>query len=245
MFSFSTKSRYRLNFHRMKRQWTLSLTIVCAGTLSLAAVVNDAQAQRASRRPPSQRNIERNTQLNDPLMQETPSALLLGSYYEHDRKPLSVGTVAPVFTLPYAEGSLKPSAGDVRKAGLTSASLEFDQFRQKPGGATVLIFWAFWCDTWKDVTRHMKTLRKPLTDARVKVACVAVDASQQPVARQAFSSGDIWFPVAIDRESKVSSNWGVRRVPTVFVIDSKGKISHYFEGFPRDRDLLAALKQPK
>jgi peroxiredoxin len=206
-----------------------------------------AHAQRASRRAPSQRASAQRVsgQGIDPRLQETPAALLTGNYYEHDRKPLAVGTQAPSFVLPLAQEYLAARGASSPAASVTSRVLDLEKFRggpEKSRPVTVVIFWAFWCDTWKDATRHLKTLRKPLQDGGVRVACVAVDASQQPVARKAFAAGDIWFPVAIDRESKITHQWGVRRVPTIFVLDSAGKVRHCFEGFPLDRKLIAAIQ---
>jgi peroxiredoxin len=75
-------------------------------------------------------------------------------------------------------------------------------------------------------------IRPQLDAMRLQVLAVAVDASQQPVSRRAFEEKKIWWPVAIDEKSEVSAAWGVRRVPTVFVLDKTGAIAKVFEGFP-------------
>ena len=67
------------------------------------------------------------------------------------------------------------------------------------------------------------------------------DASQQPVAKPAFKSGKLYFPVAIDTESRTTARYGVRRVPTVFVVGVDGKIRAVWEGLPSKKVLLKVL----
>ena len=159
-------------------------------------------------------------------MQQTPSVLLPGLYLDDVRKPLAVGESAPDFSLRrYRVAPLK--------FGESEPQLSLSQWRKTSrGNGTILVFWAFWCDTWKDVTRDLNLLRAPLADMKLSVAAVAVDASQQPVARRALASGRVFWPVAIDESGAVSKSFGVRRVPTFFILDNGGKIRAVYEGFP-------------
>jgi peroxiredoxin len=156
-------------------------------------------------------------------VQQTPAVLLPGKYLENVRAPLEAGAAAPDFTLPRCAYDKSTPA----------KTLQLSKWRdgQDQNGA-VVIFWAFWCDTWKDVTRELNFLQPQLDAMKLQVLAVSVDASQQPVARRAFESGKIWWPVAIDAKSEVSAAWGVRRVPTIFVLDRNGAIAKVYEGFP-------------
>jgi peroxiredoxin len=156
-------------------------------------------------------------------IQQTPSVLLPEKYLENVRAPLKVGSDTPDFTLPRC-------AYDGSTPG-TMMQLSKWRDAKKSNGA-IIIFWAFWCDTWKDVTRDLNALKAPLSEMNVQILAVAVDASQQPVARRAFEKKRIWWPVVIDGKSEASAAWGVRRVPTVFVVDKDGKVQKVFEGFP-------------
>lgn len=160
-------------------------------------------------------------------LQATPSVVLPGNYWEKDREPLRAGNSVPDWELALSSQSRTNARGNVKLSGLR-------------GERTLVVFWAFWCDTWKDATRDLKTLRAELEKQNVKVVVVSVDASQQPVARRAFESGDIWFPVAIDKDSKITAQWGVRRVPTAFLLEGT-KIRARWEGFPNRKQLLDVL----
>ena len=169
-------------------------------------------------------------------VQETPSVLLPGSYWDELRAPLKVGDSAPDWTLPRAAYDSK-----------SPEKIQLSKWRDgKNFNGSVVIFWAFWCDTWKDMTRDLNLLRPQLGAMKLQVLAVSVDASQQPVSRGAFESGRIWWPVAIDSASTCTARWGVRRVPTIFVLDKDGVIRAVHEGFPGKQTFLqqtaAALK---
>ena len=167
---------------------------------------------------------------SDANLQETPSVLLPGSYWE-DRAPLKVGEAAPLWTLPLA--------GDSPLAKKGATDLDFARWRGQK--TTVVVFWAFWCDTWKDATRYLGDVRGDLEKRGVKLVVVAVDASQQPVARPAFRVKKLFSPVVIDARSHVTARYGVRRVPTVFVVGADGKIRAIWEGLPGKKVLLKTL----
>ena len=165
--------------------------------------------------------------------QETPSVLLPGSYWENDRKPLQIGEMAPNWVL-----SLAPDSPLAKK----QKTLDFAQFRGEK--TTVLVFWAFWCDTWKDATKFFGEMRPELEKRGVKVVVLAVDASQQPVARPAFKGGKLWFPIAIDGKSETTARYGVRRVPTIFVVGKSGKVRAMWEGLPHKKVFAKAISAP-
>lgn len=165
--------------------------------------------------------------------QETPSVLLPGSYWDAERAPLQVGASAPNWVLPLAPDS------PLAKSGVKD--LDFARFRGEK--VSVLIFWAFWCDTWRDATQFLGALRPELQKRGVKLVVVAVDASQQPVARPAWKSGKLWFPIAIDGKGEVVARYGVRRVPTILVVEPKGRVRAMWEGLPGKKAFLKAVSE--
>jgi peroxiredoxin len=153
-------------------------------------------------------------------VQTTPTVALPEKYLENVRSPLQVGEMPPDFILNRCSFDAK-------------TTLQLSKWRDtKKHNGAVIIFWAFWCDTWKDVTRDLNAIRPQIQAMKLQVLAVAVDASQQPVARRAFETKKIWWPVVIDEQSTHSAAWGVRRVPTIFVLNKSGAIAEVYEGFP-------------
>jgi peroxiredoxin len=154
-----------------------------------------------------------------------------------ERTPLAAGRSAIDFELPLAELSVAApgEAVDARHLHLNAA-------RAAHPGVTILIFWAFWCDTWKDTTGEFRVMRRKLADEKAYTCCVVVDSSQQTVAESAFRKGDIWFPVAIDADSKVTAAYGARRVPTFFILDRDGIVRNCFESFPGEHVFMEAVR---
>ena len=227
--------------------------ISLTATFAVSAQTLQAQTQRA-RRVPKTTQSQREAQQQAAQMQPTDSVLLPGIYWEHDRAPLKIGETAPDFSLPLARDSRWKAATNKQAQ---SAHIEYSNEEKTPqialdelvqnnrNGVTVVVFWAFWCDTWKDVSAYFVRMKPKLQGEHVQIVCVAVDASQQPVARRAFTNGTLWYPVAIDNGSATTANWGVRRVPTLFVLDNQRRIRHVFEGFAGERALLKAIHEAR
>jgi peroxiredoxin len=168
------------------------------------------------------------------VVQQTPSVLLPEKYLENVRTPLKIGSEAPDFVLPRCAYS----------GSTPGEKLQLSKWQgEKKSNGAIIIFWAFWCDTWKDVTRDLNALRTPLSQMNLQILAVAVDASQQPVSRRAFETGKIWWLVVIDEKSEISAAWGVRRVPTVFIVDKDGKVQKVFEGFPSRQTFVRETAQ--
>ena len=186
--------------------------------------------------------------------QPTLGVLLPGNYWDALRQPLKVGQIAPDFSLPVARDTrwtlAKKAVAKTDKSNFEYSKptpnerrreLSLSQIVNSHKGVTVVVFWAFWCDTWKDVGGVFARMKPRLQAARALPICVAVDASQQPVARRAFANGRIWYPVVIDTKSEIVAQWSVRRVPTVFVLDETRRIRQVWEGFPGETALMRAV----
>jgi peroxiredoxin len=239
---------------------------LCCGIIALlCSVPITAQAQTSS---PENRTLSAPT-ASAPAATLWESVAIPYADEDPKRMPLSNGGVAPDFTLPLMKdgASQKLVTGRDTSSFLQTSTqnneysindqtpqLQWSRFHQmrretsrgksqrEQSRVTMIMFWAFWCDTWEGATRSLRRMKNELEKNRVDVLCVAVDASQQPVAQRAIATGDLWFPVVIDAQSEVTQRYGVRRVPTLFLVDNSGKIRAHFENFPSQHALLAAVK---
>lgn len=132
-----------------------------------------------------------------------------------DRHDALLHHAAPDFLLPSVEGG----------------TVKLSQLRGRP---TVLCFWAFWCDTWREVHKGLTELDVPCQRVTVCVDCQWLQQLNGVASRP--------YLALLDPGSVVSGRYGVRAVPTVFILDAEGTVQARFEGWPGTRKIAARLR---
>lgn len=99
-------------------------------------------------------------------------------------------------------------------------------------GATILVFWAFWCDTWKTVVEGYELLSSDMKSVPFKYYVIAIDPTMPETVQLEKKDGNLPFPVLVDKDGSVSKLYKIKAVPTFFVLDKKGKIVLRHEGYP-------------
>ena len=133
-----------------------------------------------------------------------------------------LGQKAPDFTLPDLNGK----------------AVQLSQFQ---GKVVVLVFWAFWCDTWKEIVDILKTVQEKFSPSSVQVLCIAVDPSWKEVGRKMQRRANASFPILLDKGRRVSKLYGITKVPTVLLLDKSGTVRLGFLGCPKLNLLEAAI----
>ena len=133
----------------------------------------------------------------------------------------SVGVAAPDFALPRAD---------------QSGTLRLSSLRGRPA---IVTFWAFWCDTWREVRHGYRELADLGVPAQL--VAVAVDPTRQELLGQADDAPAPFYPVLLDVRHAVSEQYHVRKVPTVLVLDARGTIRFRASGWPGTRPLIDAV----
>ena len=110
--------------------------------------------------------------------------------------------VAPPFTL-------KTIAG-------TQVSLS--DFKGKP---VIFTFWASWCETCRDEIPLIEKCFQGKTD-QVAVFLVAIDGENEKRIQRIIKSKQITLPVLLDVREKIARTYGIRMVPTTFLVNPEG-----------------------
>ena len=124
----------------------------------------------------------------------------------HKMNPVSPSLAAPEFTLPDMDGEMQ--------------SLE--DFR---GRVVMLNFWATWCPPCRREMPSMQRLYEKYRERGLTV--VAVNQFEDPDLVFEFTgrlSLEPTFPILFDRESRVSEQYGVKGLPTTYLLDKAGRI---------------------
>ncbi|MCI0485114.1 MAG: TlpA family protein disulfide reductase [Blastocatellia bacterium] len=133
---------------------------------------------------------------------------------------LEINEQAPEFSLPALDGTLWRL--------------------ESQGRPTLLVFFETDCPTCRLTIPYLNRLARELGEARASVVGISQDGERP--TREMAEQLPIMFPVVCDRDLKVSRLYDPLAVPTIFLLDRKGKIIHTQTGFDKDElNLMAEL----
>ena len=103
-------------------------------------------------------------------------------------------------------------------------------------GKTVLLnFWATWCPYCRKERAELNDLHRKYYDKDLVIISIAWDKSLEKV-RQYISKNPVDFLVLSDSDGEVSESYGVRALPTNFLIDRDGRIRNKYSGYRKWTD---------
>jgi peroxiredoxin len=106
------------------------------------------------------------------------------------------------------------------------------------GRPVFMNFWATWCPPCLEEMPAMERLWRAQKDAGLVMLAVTVDANPKLVAPFVERHG-FTFPVGLDAKMELAHTYGVRALPSSFVIDRDGRLTAIAIG-PRVWDNVAA-----
>jgi peroxiredoxin len=106
----------------------------------------------------------------------------------------------------------------------------------------VLNFWAFWCDTWKAQLPQLVELSRQQEELNFRLLVISVDGQWSDSQRQYLRQQKLPFAVLLDGQKSVARALGVRRVPTVMVLDEKRRVRWVHEAYPGNPVVLKAVR---
>ena len=118
---------------------------------------------------------------------------------------LRAGTTAPTFALPALEGT---------------SAVELSAFRGKP---VVVNFFASWC---RDCRAELSAVAgfARATSGRLSVVGVDSNETSNAKARQLLAAAGATYPVALDAQAKVASEYLVQALPVTYFLNGSGEV---------------------
>lgn len=104
------------------------------------------------------------------------------------------------------------------------------------GAPTLVAFWATWCPVCSAEEGNIVSVAK---DHRV--ISVAMQSGDATTVSKHLQERGIALPVLVDVDGRHALNWGVRGVPTHFVVDGAGNIRFRVVGYATTWGLKARL----
>ena len=103
-------------------------------------------------------------------------------------------------------------------------------------GKVVLVhFWATWCGPCKDELPTINALWERFRDREFAIIAIAEDSKK--AVEPYIKEHGLKFPVVIDQYGKAFRSYGVRALPTSYIVDKRGRIEGIAIG---QRDWIAS-----
>jgi peroxiredoxin len=135
--------------------------------------------------------------------------------------PVACGGTGGERPAPYAQLEIGSPAPAYAARGLAGDSMAF-------GGSstevTLLNVWATWCTSCREEFAELERLRTSHEARGLKVVAVSVDQGGDEKVRRFVDAQGTRFPVAHDREARISGLYGVVGLPATYLIGRDGRI---------------------
>jgi peroxiredoxin len=115
-------------------------------------------------------------------------------------------------------------------------SLKLADFR---GKVVFVNFWATWCPPCKEEMPSMERLYRRFKERGFVVVAVSVDAEGASVVGPFVQETKLTYPVGLDPKMALANDYGVRALPSSFLVDRQGNVTALAIG-PREWDSRAA-----
>lgn len=98
------------------------------------------------------------------------------------------------------------------------------------GYVLVMDFFATWCIPCKNAIPHLNVLNKKYGRQGLQILGVSVDEGGEKEVKAFTADKKINYPVAVAGED-MQTDYGLRSVPTIYVINKKGVVAEKFQGY--------------
>ena len=150
--------------------------------------------------------------------------LVVGLPWVNGLKAAGEGEAAPVFSLP-----------DLRNP---SQSLSLSDYR---GQVVYLDFWASWCGPCRRSFPVLEEVYQEFSEQGFTVVAVNVDEETE-MAMEFLERYPVSYPLLLDPDGNTPALYGIKGMPTAYLIDRAGVVRHVHEGFRKsDAEVVRRL----
>ncbi|AZB43383.1 thiol-disulfide oxidoreductase ResA [Bacillus sp. FJAT-42376] len=152
-------------------------------------------------------------------------AYTLYSNFFADKERVKVGSEAPDFVVTDLQG-------------------ERHQLSDYRGKGVLLNFWGTWCEPCKREMPYMDNQYEHYKNLGVEV--IAVNIAESDVAVNSFAKQyGLTFPIGIDKDRQILDEYGVKPLPTTYLIDKTGEVKDIVKGQLTERNIRDMMESIK
>jgi len=126
---------------------------------------------------------------------------------------------------------LTPYTGEAKDFSLIDFSGKQHQLKDYRGNVLVINFWASWCPPCIHEMPELKRLKQHFSDQPFEIITINVGEKKYKV-RKFSKLINLDLPVLLDTKSNTYNQWGVKTLPTSFLLDTEGNIVYQVRGNP-------------
>jgi peroxiredoxin len=136
-----------------------------------------------------------------------------------------------------AEG-VQAVAPDFALRSLGGGNMRLSEYR---GSVVLLGFWARWCGDCRQAMQALNEVHAKYQKAGLVTLGIDVDDTEDQAATMAQTLG-IDFPVLLDTSRMASSQFNLKSMPLLVLIDREGRIRYSHAGYERGQETLITDK---
>jgi peroxiredoxin len=127
---------------------------------------------------------------------------------------------------------------------MRALSGEVVRLSEHRGSVVVLGFWARWCGDCRQAMQALDGINEKYQRAGLLTVGINVGDTVEQTAAMTRSLG-LRFPVLIDTEKTASSQFNLKTMPLIVLLDRDGKLRYAHEGFTRGDEVTVAAQLQK
>lgn len=135
--------------------------------------------------------------------------------------------------------SVSGEAPNFKLQDLNGKTVQLADFKGKP---VVLDFWATWCQPCRDSIPGMAKLHRDYADKGLVILAISLDGGGTEDIKSFQKEYGITYTVLMGTED-VASQYRVRTIPTMIVLDKSGKVRKRYMGAGNEDDIEKTVKQ--
>ena len=160
------------------------------------------------------------------------------------RRALFTATVLSLLLLSCRDGvaaDRQPSASDLgfRLKSVDGRTLGPKDFK---GQVVVMDFWATWCMPCHVQAKILEPIHRDYKGKGVQFLAANV-GEDEPTVRTFLKNKPFPYPVLLDPKDEISARLGIVALPTLMIIDKKGKVTLFHTGVADGATVRKILKQ--
>lgn len=162
------------------------------------------------------------------------------SFFTETRKACLLVAMAVVLAFPLSALAIIQKGDPAPPIKVVSTSGQNITMANYKGYVLVMDFFATWCPPCQEAIPHLIELNRKYNKQGLQILGLSTDEDGEKVVKDFIAEKRITYPVALASD-QLLTDYGLRSIPTAYVINKKGVIVERYMGF--NDDVAASMEE--